>query len=130
MSSVPDDVDRAPAEYVRPRGVLEALLTAPQNLLIAVLRLYRRVVSPVYGEVCRYFPSCSAYSLEAVAVHGAARGSLLTVRRLVRCHPWAAGGIDPVPPGGRTFAPGRAPKILLLNHPLDADYTRSREHRG
>jgi uncharacterized protein len=66
-------------------------------LLIGLLRLYRLLISPLYGNVCRYYPSCSAYALRAVEVHGAARGSWLTVRRLLRCHPWAPGGYDPVP---------------------------------
>lgn len=68
--------------------------------LIWVLRAYRLLISPLYGDVCRYHPSCSAYALEAVTVHGALKGTWLTTRRLVRCHPWAAGGYDPVP---RTF---------------------------
>lgn len=67
-------------------------------LLIGLLRAYRAVISPLYGQVCRYHPSCSAYALDAVTVHGAARGSWLAARRLGRCHPWAAGGYDPVPP--------------------------------
>ncbi len=66
-------------------------------LLIGLLRLYRLVISPLYGNVCRYYPSCSAYALRAVTVHGAAKGSWLAARRLARCHPWAAGGYDPVP---------------------------------
>jgi putative membrane protein insertion efficiency factor len=66
-------------------------------LLVLALKAYRRVVSPLYGDVCRYYPSCSAYALHAVERHGAARGSWLAVRRLGRCHPWALGGVDPVP---------------------------------
>ncbi len=68
-----------------------------RRVVVLLLRGYRAVVSPVYGEVCRYYPSCSAYALEAVERHGAARGTWLTVRRIGRCHPWAAGGVDHVP---------------------------------
>ncbi len=68
-----------------------------RRVVVLLLRGYRAAVSPVYGEVCRYYPSCSAYALEAVERHGAARGTWLTVRRLGRCHPWAAGGVDHVP---------------------------------
>lgn len=67
-------------------------------LLIGFLRAYRALISPIYGQVCRYHPSCSAYALEAVTVHGSLRGSWLAARRVGRCHPWAAGGYDPVPP--------------------------------
>ena len=70
--------------------------------LIALLRAYRLAISPLYGQVCRYHPSCSAYALGAVTTHGSLRGSWLTARRLLRCHPWAAGGYDPVPPPHRT----------------------------
>lgn len=67
-------------------------------LLIWLLKAYRFAISPLYGPVCRYHPTCSAYALEAVTTHGALRGSWLAVRRVLRCHPWAPGGYDPVPP--------------------------------
>lgn len=65
--------------------------------LIWLLKAYRFAISPMYGQVCRYHPTCSAYALEAVETHGALRGSWLALRRLVRCHPWSPGGYDPVP---------------------------------
>lgn len=68
-----------------------------RHVLIALLKAYRFAISPLYGNVCRYWPTCSAYALRSVEVHGAARGTWLTLRRLARCHPWAIGGYDPVP---------------------------------
>jgi len=76
---------------------VQTIVLLPRNAVIALLRVYRAVVSPLYGDVCRYYPSCSAYALGAVQEHGVARGSWLTARRLTRCHPWAEGGIDDVP---------------------------------
>jgi putative membrane protein insertion efficiency factor len=66
-------------------------------ILIGLLKGYRFAISPLYGQVCRYHPTCSAYALGAVTVHGSIKGSWLTVRRIASCHPWAAGGYDPVP---------------------------------
>jgi len=66
-------------------------------VLIALLKAYRFAISPLYGQVCRYHPSCSAYALEAVTVHGSIRGTWLAARRVARCNPWARGGYDPVP---------------------------------
>jgi putative membrane protein insertion efficiency factor len=66
-------------------------------LLIGLLKVWRLAISPLYGDVCRYYPSCSAYALRAVQYHGAVRGTWYAGRRLLRCHPWAAGGYDPVP---------------------------------
>ncbi|MGH3786405.1 MAG: membrane protein insertion efficiency factor YidD [Pseudonocardiaceae bacterium] len=68
------------------------------RLLIFVLRIYRQWISPALPPSCRFSPSCSAYAIEALSVHGVLRGSWLTARRLVRCGPWHPGGVDPVPP--------------------------------
>jgi len=79
---------------VKPAALISALRwlgTAiwhlPRNILIVLLMAYRKVISPLYGQVCRFFPSCSAYALEAITVHGAVKGSWLAARRLLRCHP-------------------------------------------
>lgn len=76
---------------------LSTVLLLPRNAVVLVLRGYRAVISPLYGDVCRYYPSCSAYALQAVQQYGVVVGSVLAVRRIIRCHPWAAGGIDDVP---------------------------------
>jgi uncharacterized protein len=78
------------------------------RLLMLLLTGYRLFISPLLGPRCRFYPSCSAYALEAVQVHGALRGSWLAVRRLSRCHPFHAGGLDPVPPRAAGPAPDAA----------------------
>lgn len=65
--------------------------------LIGLVKGYRLVLSPWIGSACRFTPTCSAYALQALERHGAAAGSYLTLARLARCHPWCAGGADPVP---------------------------------
>ena len=75
-----------------------ALWCLPRRALWVVLRLYQLLVSPVLPPACRYYPSCSQFAAEAILVHGAVRGSWLAARRLLRCHPYAPGGPDPVPP--------------------------------
>jgi putative membrane protein insertion efficiency factor len=67
-------------------------------LLIGLITFYRWFVSPMLGQNCRFYPSCSSYALEAIRQHGALRGSWLAVRRIGRCHPWNPGGVDQVPP--------------------------------
>lgn len=73
------------------------VLLLPRNISLLFLRLYRAVISPLYGDVCRYYPSCSSYALQAVQQYGLVRGGWLGIRRIGRCHPWAAGGVDDVP---------------------------------
>lgn len=81
---------------------------AAQALKGAVI-LYQWTLRPFIGAHCRFHPSCSHYALEALSVHGAARGSLLAARRILRCNPWHPGGYDPVPPPRTPAAarPGR-----------------------
>lgn len=70
---------------------------AISGILLAI-NGYRRFISPLLGPRCRFYPSCSDYAARAIRTHGLGRGTLLAVRRLVRCHPWNPGGYDPVPP--------------------------------
>lgn len=73
------------------------VLLLPRNLCVLILKVYRAVISPLYGDVCRYYPSCSHYTMQAIQQHGVIRGVWLGTRRIARCHPWAEGGIDDVP---------------------------------
>ncbi|WP_223826035.1 membrane protein insertion efficiency factor YidD [Spongiibacter pelagi] len=68
-----------------------------QRLLIACIRFYRHCISPLMAPHCRFYPTCSQYAVEAIQQHGAARGSLLSAKRLCKCHPFHPGGYDPVP---------------------------------
>ncbi|WOJ97445.1 membrane protein insertion efficiency factor YidD [Congregibacter brevis] len=69
-----------------------------QTVLQAMIRGYQLLLSPLLGNHCRYYPSCSSYAAEAIETHGAWKGSRLSAARLLRCHPWHEGGADPVPP--------------------------------
>ncbi|HEY8354234.1 MAG TPA: membrane protein insertion efficiency factor YidD [Methylophilaceae bacterium] len=69
----------------------------PRRILVAVIRLYQLTLSPYFGQQCRFSPTCSQYAIEAIAKHGACRGSVIAAKRLLRCHPWHDGGHDPVP---------------------------------
>lgn len=85
-------------------------------LLIGFVKAWRAVISPLYGDVCKYYPSCSAYGLQALQVHGALRGSAMIVWRILRCNPWSRGGHDPVP--GTDPAGHDAPDVgpATMNH--------------
>jgi putative membrane protein insertion efficiency factor len=75
------------------------------RLVMGAIRTYQRTLSRILGGRCRFHPSCSQYGYEAVAEHGALRGSWLAVKRIGRCHPWNPGGHDPVPPRRRERSP-------------------------
>lgn len=102
-----DDHESGLARGARP-GPLAMVLLAP-------VRVYRAVISPLLPPSCRFYPSCSEYAVEALTVHGALRGSWLTLRRLLRCGPWHPGGLDFVPPRGsrRTFMNERVPQTQV-----------------
>jgi putative membrane protein insertion efficiency factor len=121
------------------RGDLPLLvaLNPIRLFLIGFLRLYRLLISPLYGQVCRFHPTCSAYALSAVERHGALLGSYLAARRLIRCHPWNAGGYDPVPERRRRRhdavedargANGAAVLPAVLAHAGESDSSRSLTH--
>ncbi|MCY3853209.1 MAG: membrane protein insertion efficiency factor YidD [Gammaproteobacteria bacterium] len=72
------------------------------RLLIGLLRAYQYLLSPFFGQHCRFTPTCSQYAIDALREHGPWRGSMLAARRVLRCHPWHPGGMDPVPERRRT----------------------------
>lgn len=76
---------------------LSLIRRAMQLFLIALVRVYKTLVSPLLPPACRFYPTCSAYAEQAVRKHGPLKGSALAARRLLRCHPLHEGGIDPVP---------------------------------
>jgi len=84
-------------------------------LFMGLIRVYQWTISPLLGPVCRFHPSCSHYGYEAMSVHGAIKGTYLTVWRILRCNPWNSGGVDPVPP--RTRRPWRLPERNKRSEP-------------
>ncbi|MCP5421223.1 MAG: membrane protein insertion efficiency factor YidD [Gammaproteobacteria bacterium] len=71
------------------------------KVLTALLRAYQWLLSPLLGNHCRFYPSCSHYAIEAIERHGVVAGAWLALKRVLRCHPWRPGGIDPVPEPGK-----------------------------
>jgi uncharacterized protein len=118
----PLEAEAASAATTRAYGLLWAAGWPVRALVLSMLGLYRRLVSPLLGPRCRFYPSCSAYAEEAVRVHGAAKGLAVAVWRVLRCSPLTDGGVDPVPlrrtwPGsrGRTAYDG-----VILKSPEEA----------
>jgi len=68
-----------------------------QKILVLFVRVYRYAITPFLGNNCRFYPTCSSYAEQALTEHGPVKGSWLAIRRICRCHPWHAGGVDPVP---------------------------------
>lgn len=91
----------------------------PRNTAIAIMKGYRLVISPLYGQVCRYYPSCSAYSLKSYQEHGFLKGLWLTLRRLGRCHPFTPGGIDDVPASSQHFVLSKHGFVLPMTERHD-----------
>ncbi|MBW1640933.1 MULTISPECIES: membrane protein insertion efficiency factor YidD [Microbacterium] len=96
MSALPASA-RGTAHLHAP-DALRAIPLVPRNLVLGFLTAYRAVISPLYGDVCAYYPSCSAYAVCAVQQHGAAKGAVLAAWRILRCNPWTRGGVDDVRP--------------------------------
>lgn len=99
---------------------LRSIPLAPRNLVLAALHAYRATISHAYGDVCRYYPSCSAYAVTAVQQYGAVKGAARAAARIARCHPWASGGIDDVPPH-QNFRYALTPHGFVVPSPLGKD---------
>ena len=83
--------------------LVQFIWLAPRNLVILLVKGYRKAISPLYGDVCRYYPSCSAYGLEQFQQRGVIFGAVLTAWRILRCNPWSQGGVDQARPGSGKF---------------------------
>ena len=77
------------------------MIPGPRHAVIGLIRLYQVTLGYWFGGQCRFYPTCSHYAIDAVRTHGALRGSWLSLRRILRCHPLHEGGVDPVPPPAR-----------------------------
>ena len=71
-----------------------------KKIFIAPIKFYKKFISPLLGNHCRYLPTCSEYMMQAIEIHGVVKGLILGIWRILRCNPWAKGGYDPVPPKG------------------------------
>jgi uncharacterized protein len=78
-------------------ALLSTINTVGEGALIALIKGYRYGIRPMLGQRCRFYPSCSEYTMEAVQTHGAAKGAYLGAKRILKCQPWHPGGVDPVP---------------------------------
>jgi uncharacterized protein len=95
----------------------QGLPQLPRTVLLLLVRGYRLLLKPWLGNACRFEPSCSAYAMAALERHGALRGSALAGWRLLRCHPWCDGGLDPVPEHFRHPAAGLLTRLIGADRP-------------
>lgn len=95
--SAHDTAQGAHDTEAQPVGHQEGKMTLPQRIFLAIITFYQKYISPQLGSNCRYYPTCSHYTYEAIARYGVARGGWMGMRRIGRCHPFAKGGFDPVP---------------------------------
>ncbi|GEM_PF-278026 len=98
-----------------------SLQSLPQRALMGLVHGYRLFFKAWLGSACRFEPSCSAYALQALQQHGAAKGAMLSAGRLLRCHPYCAGGSDPVPPNFKNPAAGLFARLGLVRDDLTTD---------
>lgn len=95
------------------------LWVLPRNGLVLFIVGWRKFISPLYGDVCRYYPTCSAYGLGSIQQHGVVYGSLLTVWRILRCNPFTKGGFDEVKPGPEWLSVSNT-GLVFVKHQNDA----------
>ncbi len=76
---------------------MKAISVLVKKLVLSLIRVYQLIISPFLGDNCRFYPSCSKYAIEAMDKHGLIKGGYLTIKRILKCHPWHPGGCDPVP---------------------------------
>lgn len=103
----------------------------PRNTAILLMKIYRKVVSPWYGDVCRYYPSCSRYALDSYKSVGFIKGTVLTAWRLLRCNPWSPGGIDDAKePNNNNLKENRFGFIVLNDASNVIDTDKNLENSG
>jgi putative membrane protein insertion efficiency factor/ribonuclease P protein component len=95
---------RGPQKDSQTVNLVYVIWLAPRNLVVLFLKFYRKAISPLYGDVCRYYPTCSAYGLEQFQQRGVILGVIFTTFRILRCNPWSQGGVDRVKPGSGFFS--------------------------
>lgn len=81
----------------RVKSIMAICQRSTRQVLIGIVKGYQYLISPLLGPNCRFYPSCSQYAIDAIVMHGLIKGIWLSVKRILRCHPWHEGGIDPVP---------------------------------